>query len=387
MLAAPLGARREPWYYDNISSYHNHGGIMAQFSANQDVRLQPLDKQRSWHGDVAVFDAMHRGHPFRSIEPLYALPSDLLKSIQNFVPKWLSAAEIAFEETLANLVARHYSFGMFCGMPVKSFLLNRTPKPIISEDQFRLAGWDRYNMTLEDVLRAVPLADERFDPIYEQLQAYVGWLLTNQQFLAERDRLRSRWEQLVMGSIPAYPVRIADEPDEPQSMPPPQGGKDVTKNMVSEFNAFYERWQIRRLVTWDLPEPFEVNLSGCPTPGGCQPENSKFGFDLTPILRLPARYPLQQILADIQHQETPEHLRPWLDAQDRMHDDGLRHGRFGHFFEIVFFRDTVLASRYQDRFSGHVELLDYAFADFLGFGSDSVKKLRLKANALRSSRP
>jgi hypothetical protein len=356
---------------------------MAQFSSNQDVSPPPSDQLRSWHGDVALFDAVHQGHPCRSIEPLYALPADLLDSIQTMMPKWLTGPEIAFEQALTNLVARHFAFGIFCEMPVKSFLVNRTPKPIISADQFRKAGWDRY-MTEGDLRRILRLADERFDPIYEQLQAYVGWLLTNRQFLVERDRLRSRWERLVLGAIPVYPVRVAADP---ASMPPHEGGKDVTEEMVSDFKAFYERWQIRRLVTWDLPEPFGVNLGGCSMPDDFQPGQGKITFDLTPIMRLPAHYPLKSILADIQRQQTPEHLRHWLDAQDRMHDDGLRHGRFGHFFQIVFYRDTVLAGRYQDRFSGHIDLLDGVFADFLGLGPDSVKKLRLRANALRSNRP
>ena len=117
-----------------------------------------------------------------------------------------------------------------------------------------------------------------------------------------------------------------------------------------------------------------------------EPEEGNVTLSVPNILHLPARYPIQSILDEIQREETPEHLRPWLKVQNQENTDGLGHGRFGTIFQIAFFRDTVLASRYRDRFTGHVEPLDVAFAAYLNLSLDSIKKIRLQANRLRSNR-
>ena len=45
-------------------------------------------------------------------------------------------------------------------------------------------------------------------------------------------------------------------------------------------------------------------------------------------------------------------------------------------FLLHYYRDSVLASRYRDRFAGNIEALDRAFGRFLGgLSEDSVKKL------------
>jgi hypothetical protein len=49
---------------------------------------------------------------------------------------------------------------------------------------------------------------------------------------------------------------------------------------------------------------------------------------------------------------------------------------------LRFYRDVVLASRYSQRFQGHISLLDEVFGKFLGrLGEDAVKKLRIYVNA------
>jgi hypothetical protein len=101
---------------------------------------------------------------------------------------------------------------------------------------------------------------------------------------------------------------------------------------------------------------------------------------------LPARYPIQNAIESIQRDQTPEHLADWLAVQDQQHRAGLRYARFRQMFLVGYYRDTVLASRYYDRFAGNIENLDRAFASFLGVGEDAVKKIRLQMNALRNQR-
>jgi hypothetical protein len=203
----------------------------------------------------------------------------------------------------------------------------------------------------------------------------VGWLLTYPMFLSERNQLRSRWEAVIqsLGSIPAYPVRA-------ESIPPALpmlGGSDCLDEFLRDFNEFYGRWQLRRLVTWDLPEPLGANLSGYEVPNNFPPTVSRLTLEVPSTLRLPAHYPIRARLEEIQRAQNPEHLQPWLDVQDQQGENGLRHRRFGTLFYLAYYRDIVLASRYHDRFPGNVEKLDQAFAHVLALSTDSIKRGRL----------
>jgi hypothetical protein len=69
------------------------------------------------------------------------------------------------------------------------------------------------------------------------------------------------------------------------------------------------------------------------------------------------------------------------------HSGDLSFRRFGHILDLVFFRDTVLQSRYGERFEGNVENIDRAFAAYFGNTSDeSVKKLRVQMKRLIMSK-
>ena len=73
--------------------------------------------------------------------------------------------------------------------------------------------------------------------------------------------------------------------------------------------------------------------------------------------------------------------------QQQQHAGDLGFARFRRMFLIHFYRDTVLAGRYGNRFSGHIEELDHALGEFLDrVSADTVKKLRLRMQALRNGR-
>jgi hypothetical protein len=337
-----------------------------------------------WADDVKAFRAKHRANVFRRTELLYAIPSALLNAIQEETPNLLTSQEAAFEQDWAKLCTRHHALGVFHGRPVTWSLLNRPGIPIFSEDQFRKLGWDRY-IKLDDAQQALCACSDLLDPLCVRSIAYVGWLLTYPLFLTERDLLRDRWASAIklLGEIPAYPVQAAEELSKSRR---PRNGIDVFPAISADFNAFYERWLLQRMPTWDLPEPCGANLTGEQLPCDRPPLVSKFMINVPNTMRLPANSPLQKTLEDIQRHQTPEHLRPWLDVQDQKNSDGLRYGRFGNIFRLAFYRDTVLSGRYGNRIAGHVEELDESFAIFLHVGIDSVKKLRLQMAALRTPR-
>jgi hypothetical protein len=237
-------------------------------------------------------------------------------------------------------------------------------------------------MTFQQAQNSLQVGTERTDQVFEGLEAYVGWLLTSPLFLAELNCLRSRWGDVIeaIGNIPAYPIRITD----PQSrIRTPRGARDVTSEFASAFNSFFERWHLQGLPTWDLPEPRGANVSGYGLhPSILAPENT-VTVHVPPFLPLPAKY-LRSVVEESQHARMGSHLQGWLKVLKRQHARDLGLTRFRHMFLLHFYRDTVLASRYADRFAGHIEGLDRALGKFLGdLGEESVKKLRVNMEALR----
>ncbi len=333
-----------------------------------------------WNDDVERFKASH-GAEILNSELVYPLPHDLIVAVHEKISSWFSDAELAAEKNLTDLCKAHHAIGIFHGRPATYPLFNRPEVPWLSEELFQRLGWGEY-FTIQQARRGFRLCFEQLDPLWERLLAYVGWLLTNPAFLAERDRLRARWENAIqiLRAIPAYPVRVAEEKTQSRR---PRDGEDALADFVSDFNSFFERWQLQRLPTWDLPEPCGANLTGEQLPSNSSSSVGRFTISIPATLRLPAHFPLQKVLEEHQRQQTPEHLRAWMIVQNQQHKDGLNNRRFEHMFQLAFFRDTVLASRYRDRFDGNVTRIDQAFADFLSLGVDSIKKLRLMMAALR----
>ncbi len=240
-------------------------------------------------------------------------------------------------------------------------------------------------MTLQEANRSMQAACARLDPMQEQTAAYVGWLLTNSLFLAERDAMRLRWADAIqhLESFPPWPVSASPDAATPKAH------KRKSKNLVDEFvadwKAFLARWELQTMATWDLPEPNGSNLSGLALPSSVAQPPNRITLELSPVSRMPGSFSLGQLQEEIQRHQTPPHLQPWLDVLNQQHGAGLRFQRLGHLFELVFYRDTVLASRYADRFKMNVGQLDKFFAAAWSRDVDSVKKLRLHIGKLRRS--
>jgi hypothetical protein len=335
----------------------------------------------SWTHDWQAFTTRHRRHPAIALDPLYTIPSDLLDPLVTHLPGWITAAEVAFEQDLQQLCQRHHAVGVFHGRPVHDLTLHRPDQPVLSEELLQKLGWDQF-WTPAQARQRVKIALERIDPLIERLDAYRGWLFSNPLFLNDLQQLKTRWENAVakLGSIPSFPVQVPNAP----KVRRPRKGRDVTRAFARDFNSFYDRWELQGLATWDLPQPRGANLSGDLLPASVASSSTMISVQVSSILPLPAKYPLRSIVEEAQRTQSPAHLEGWLKVQKQQHAGDLRFTRFRRMFLIHFYRNTVLASRYGDRFAGHVEGIDRAFGQYLGkLGVDSIKKLRVRMQALR----
>jgi hypothetical protein len=338
---------------------------------------QALPGTRSWEADLLNFRSRFEQSPFLSLNPLYALPRDLIDNICKEMHDWLKSEELQFENDLYTLCQNHHAVGTFCGASANCGVWNRPNQLALSDNEVRRLGWDQQFKTATQVNLAMQEAARGIDMMQQKLEAYCGWLVTNRQFRAELQTLQERWKKAIekLGRIPTYPVTI--EPIAGERTP--RRASDVTKDYANDFNSFYDRWELQGLATWDLPQPRGANLSGLPFPPSVKTAPTAVSLQISPILSLPSRLSLNSIVADAQHARMARHLQEWEQVVRQQHDGDLCFVRFRRMFQLHFYRDKVLASRYADRFPGHIEAIDTAFGSFFGgLSSDSIKKLRLQ---------
>jgi hypothetical protein len=293
-----------------------------------------------------------------------------------------------FECRFAALCNRYHAVGVFHDRAILDPSLMPAPKLDIPEEMRDALNWDQATLAQ---MRSADHADiERRRPIHDRLDAYRGWLLTNPQFLDEVLQLRLRWEPLIMqlGAIPSYPVTISAGPRTCR----PRNAVDVTAEFVGEWNTFFERWELQGLASWDLPVPVAPNLSGMANPPSVVRPQPQITIQIPAMMALPGNYPLESIIEDVRRSQLPAHLQGWDQVVQQKHPRNLRFQSFRNIFLLHFFRDTVLAGRYRDRFAGRIEAIDRAFGVFLGsfgdnrdgnLGEDTVKKLRGHMAVLR----
>jgi hypothetical protein len=363
------------------------GSIMKHSSTPASLPISPGDSRKpgkppgSWHRDLQLLYARHRRNAHIRLDPLYALPRDLVECLTTALPDWLSPAEVLLEKDLHALCELHQALGIFHALPMADSGLTRPPAPVFSENLLRELGWDRF-WTLEKAEHLVELGLGRMDPLIERLDAYRGWLVTNRLFQNELQALRKRWGPLVsyLGRIRSYPVKMLASPKGRR----PRNVRNKTEELVRAFDRFFERWDLQGLATWDLPATHGADFSGLSRV--CLPASISLQIPIS--LALPASYPLRAIVEEAQCARMPAHLQGWLRIVRQQHTGDLRFLRLGRMFLLHYYRDTALASRYGDRFARHVEALDRAFGQFLGgLSSDSIKKLRLQMDALRRGVP
>jgi hypothetical protein len=346
--------------------------------------------QNQWDA-LECFRSQQRQHPACGLDPLYALPESLIRQLISTIPELFQDNDIAFEVALTDLCRRHNCNGVFHGRPIQQASLSRPPMPVLSAELFRSLGWDS-SWSLATARHLLAMGCRRVDPIRDRLDAYTGWLLTNRDFLSERDRLKDRWAAAIrfLGRIPSYPVEFPGGP-RPKK---PRAARDVTEEFTDDFNRFYDRWELQRLATWELPEPRGPFLCGVLPPASATAPASTIHLRFSPIISLPKDYPLRAIIEEAQAQslaitdqgDARSHLRGWLDVFQQNHQGNLGFDRFQKIFCLAHYRDTVLKGRYADRFAGNIAALDSAFASYFDdLNADSIRKLRGEMVKLRES--
>jgi hypothetical protein len=327
-----------------------------------------------------AFARRHAGNPLLEQEALYALSLPLLDAIAERVPGFLAPEQELFERDLAATA----SFGFFHGRALGA---SRQPRgrggaaPPPDERQGQSAHAIR--AMWEEELRGRGLPDsaihwgfrhreQRRGRIDACQEAYGGWLVLNPQYRAELDALRAAWGPVVRSlgrfpELPRWPL-----------LPRESFGAAAPAAFVEACSAFYTRWGLERLLTWDWPVPMEPELADGPA-------GDRERLDAGLVLVVPwyllrgERVSLQEA-AQQGRWSGPEHLHAWL-FRERSggRAGGLDAIRYARLRRLYRYHELVLVRRYGGAVAGNVQRLDVALARALPgrWGEDTVKKLRL----------
>jgi hypothetical protein len=314
------------------------------------------------------FARRHHGNTFLGQNPLYALPEALIDALAREMPDFWTEAEAAFEHDLT----RTAGGGFFHRRPFPSPL---GPPPIDARQQ-RTAETIR-QLQAEDMTsagRSDLQVRRHFDAVEAQqaaadlrAAAFTGWLVSNPQFLAERDLYRRDWEARVAaaGRFPAHRLSVfGEQPQQPV-------GRDEALLL-----HFYRRWGLDGFLTWDLPAPMRPQVATVIY----HDTGSLAGAGLHLFLPWYLLRDQSLSLRDLarQHQATlqPEHLQGWLTPQPAGRK-ALGYQRLRNVLVLFCGWTLALRGRYAGRLASKTECLDRAFASHLRLSTDSVKKLRL----------
>jgi hypothetical protein len=296
---------------------------------------------------------------------LYALPQKLLDYIQKSMSGFWSIEEEKFERDLASTVVGGFNHGVPFRCP---FLPVPEPElPELPETVERMPSDVEKHPQLNWLKKTF---QKHYDDVELRDLAYTGWLMSNPQFLHERDEHRTLWES--SGALPGvFPTERFASSNAAVTPPAP-----VTAARTEMLN-FYKRWGLLTFLTWEVPSPmpsqyfefFFEDIVGSLRGAGL------LVFLPWHLLR-DDQFSLSQLAKNLRSLQNLDHLQDWY-SRSGGDPKKLGYRRLRRRFVLHWCLRLALSARYASRLDGYTERLDKVFAKFLDVGSDSIKKIRL----------
>jgi len=317
----------------------------------------------------------YREHPLVADRAFYVLPLALLDCLKKECGQDFDRPLLEMEYVLARKLSHDQQLvGYRRGEAFGYDLLALEDLPLPVADDETLAAW---GITRAEFEQSCRLGAARIAFYRVALRGYAGWLMTNRQFLQERDELFVRWHaQLATEGIPQTGWTFFGK------LPHVEVFQRVTtkstKGFLEDFARFYARWRLEHLVTPELPEPLAPQIP-LRNPMALLTHMKVGGVTLyqPDTMPVPPRDRLRDILEEIRTNAKNGHLREWLRIVGRSRRSNHAMSQFAQLFTFHHYW-TVVHERHPGLFSGNVLRIQRAFANYLHVSSDAVDKYRQK---------
>jgi hypothetical protein len=311
------------------------------------------------------FCARHHDHPELQGHTLYAIPEGLLKAIEQEAPDLLSSSEKRFERDLA----RYGGVGFHCGRPIPFRLFGEVQRQPLN------AAESKWRRRIESSARRIErLVDENMSSlgrhqaevdarrrrrnefrnrVLERQRGYVGWLLTNPDFRAERDAFFAQWMRRLRLASRETGIPISHE-QRPRTTP-----RKTIRHFWADAVKFLWKWGLEGMVTPDLPLPIYPGLER-PSFGdssNLRASGTVLFIPWYPIVDKDMR--LDDLIDNHRLEASLSHLEDWLRSPIAR---GWGFERFGVILRLYVWMGLALRRRYPDRMAGQVTHLDRALA-------------------------
>ncbi|HEY7327796.1 MAG TPA: hypothetical protein VH592_09165 [Gemmataceae bacterium] len=153
---------------------------------------------------------------------------------------------------------------------------------------------------------------------------------------------------------------------------------DLPAAFREDFEAFYCRWNLETMRSWDWPAPMEPDFVGGLRRGINRLSVAGMTLFIPWYVLRGERIDLQDVARLARIGVVPVHLSDWVNKRSPEGGDDLGELRYRNLLWLYRFHELVLMRRYSTGCKGNIERLDRALAKVLKRDQDSVKKLRLQ---------
>lgn len=365
------------------------------------MTVVPERKPSAWE----VFVKKRGLSPIPDIDPLFALPTKLIQAIEKHAKGFWSKEELRFEEDLV-----YCSGGMFIGHRRER---NLSYRQFVLEDDFddiplspfELRGnvskqeYNRRTRTFnKDTLNRGKYKDGQIEGILSDIDsleakvqksqiAYAGWLIVNEEFLAELNCLKEKAPSSVgqYGRFPVMSGGFGRSLHEELGKRKPgywAPTSDSERKYDEHCQYFLERWCLRSLINWDIPAP----VLGSDSLGRNPPMCGVHIFLPWYVFKNKTPEIPRAVQAMVAAQFSGP-LGTWL----KKGDGSKTLAYYERLFRMYVYFGLAICRRYKDKVSESPGRLDMAFMEYFGLlvgdddvrDVDSVSKVRQKLQKSR----
>lgn len=316
----------------------------------------------------AEFSRRHPGNAFLQSDVLYSLNQPLIDAIKTEIPGFFTADQERFERALAKTASFGFFHGRALGYNEEAEQASRQARTAKSIDDMLKEEYRRSGIPDADVAEYESQAIARRNTIATSKHAYVGWLVSNREFRTEVSALSVAWGNVVrtVGKFPVFP-----------RWPLHDRGEEFPEGLRDDFQAFYQRWGLEQMLTWEWPVPMEPDLVGGMVKESDLISEAGLALFVPWYLLRTGKLDLRELARGTRSVNTPAHLSEWVQKSRRKQDElcDLRYERLASLYRFLV---LGLRQRYPQQCRRQTNKLDYALARALDLKDESIRKSRLE---------